>query len=133
MPYLEIGFHVIVAMYFAVHAVRTRQNMYWLFILFAFPMLGSVVYLLAIYLPSLRQSRGAHVASRTITQLVDPNRALREARPDFERAPTGEHRCRTRSTGHATPRNTTEIGCSAHRRCWPPHRRVDQPGSANAV
>jgi hypothetical protein len=98
MTYLEIGFHVIVAMYFAVHAVRTRQNMYWLFILFAFPMLGSVVYLLAIYLPSLRQSRGAHVASRTITQLVDPNRAMREARSDFERAPTVEHRMRLGAT-----------------------------------
>ena len=57
MRYLGIGFHVIVAIYFAVHAVRTRQNIYWLLILFAFPMLGSVVYFFAIYLPNLRQSR----------------------------------------------------------------------------
>jgi hypothetical protein len=94
MPYLGIGLHVIVAVYFAVHAVRSQQSMYWLLILFAFPMLGSVVYLFAIYLPSLRQSRGAHVARRAITQLVDPNRAMREARSDFDRAPTVEHRMR---------------------------------------
>jgi hypothetical protein len=94
MPYLGIGFHVIVAIYFAVHAVRTRQNIYWLLILFAFPMLGSVVYFFAIYLPNLRQSRGARSAARTITRLVDPDRAVREARSDFDRAPTVEHRMR---------------------------------------
>ena len=94
MPYLGIGLHVIVAIYFAVHAVRSRQNIYWLLLLFAFPMLGSVVYFFAIYLPSLRQSRGAHVATRAISKLVDPRRAIREARSDFDRAPTVEHRMR---------------------------------------
>jgi hypothetical protein len=94
MRYLGIGFHVIVAIYFAVHAVRTRQNIYWLLILFAFPMLGSVVYFFAIYLPNLRQSRGARSAARTITRLVDPDRAVRGARSDFDRAPTVEHRMR---------------------------------------
>jgi hypothetical protein len=94
MPYLGIGLHVIVAIYFAVHAVRSRQNMYWLLLLFAFPLLGSVVYFFAIYLPSLRESRGARVATRAITQLVDPNRVIREARSDFDRAPTVEHRMR---------------------------------------
>ncbi|HEY1996603.1 tetratricopeptide repeat protein [Paraburkholderia sp.] len=94
MPYLGIGFHVIIAIFFAVHAVRTRQNIYWLLILFAFPMLGSLVYFFAIYLPGLRESRGARAAARTITQLVDPNRAVREARSDFDRAPTVAHRMR---------------------------------------
>jgi len=41
MPYFGIGLHVIVAIYFAVHAIRSRQNFYWLFILFAFPMVTS--------------------------------------------------------------------------------------------
>jgi hypothetical protein len=94
MPYLGIGLHVIVAIYFAVHAVRNRQNIYWLLLLFAFPLLGSVVYFFAVYLPSLNQSRGARVATRAITQLVDPNRAIREARANFDRAPTVEHRMR---------------------------------------
>lgn len=94
MPYLGIGLHVIVAIYFAVHAVRSRQNIYWLLLLFVFPVLGSVVYFFAIYLPGLRQLRGARVATRAITQLVDPNRVIREARADFDRAPTVEHRMR---------------------------------------
>ena len=81
-------------MYFAVHAVRNGHGIYWLFILFAFPMLGSAVYFFAIYLPSLRQSHGARAATRAVSQLVDPNRTVREARANFDRAPTVEHRMR---------------------------------------
>ncbi len=94
MPYLGIGFHVIIAVFFAVHAVRTHQNMYWLLILFAFPGLGSVVYFFAIYLTGLRQTRGAWAAKRAIGQMVDPNRAVREASDAFDRAPTVEHHMR---------------------------------------
>jgi hypothetical protein len=105
MPYLGIGLHVIVAICFAVHAVRNRQNIYWLLLLFAFPLLGSIVYFFAVYLPGLNQSRGARVATRAIGQLVDPNRAIREARSNFDRAPTVEHRMRLAAAlltdGHA--------------------------------
>ncbi len=89
-----IGLHVIVAIFFAVHAVRTHQNMYWLLLLFIFPGLGSIVYFFAIYLPGLRQSRGARAATRAIKQIVDPHRAVREAREAFDRAPTVDHRMR---------------------------------------
>src|ERR1700754_1714401 len=94
MSYFGIGLHVIIAIGFAIHAVHTRQNIYWLFILFAFPLLGSLVYFFAVCLPAMRQSRGGYAASRAISQLVDPDRALREARADFERAPTVQHRMR---------------------------------------
>lgn len=43
MPFAGLGLHVILALICAVHAIRTRQNMYWLFILFGFPLLGSLV------------------------------------------------------------------------------------------
>ncbi|HXZ09793.1 MAG TPA: hypothetical protein VEI25_17220, partial [Paraburkholderia sp.] len=94
MPYFGIGLHVIIAICFAVHAVRTQQGIYWLFILFAFPLLGSVVYFFAIFLPGLRQSRGARAATQAITQFVDPNRAVRESRAEFDRAPTVQNRMR---------------------------------------
>jgi hypothetical protein len=94
MRIFGISLYVIIALFFAVHAVRTQQNMYWLLILFLFPGLGSAVYFFVIYLPSLRQSRGARAATRAISQLVDPNRAVREARTDFDRSPTVAHRMR---------------------------------------
>ncbi|HEX7912384.1 MAG TPA: hypothetical protein VF534_30425 [Paraburkholderia sp.] len=94
MRFFGISLNVIIALFFAVHAVRTQQNMYWLLILFLFPGLGSAVYFFVIYLPALRQSRGARTAARAISRLVDPNRAVREARTDFDRAPTVAHRMR---------------------------------------
>jgi hypothetical protein len=94
MRIFGISLYVIVALFFAVHAVRNQQNMYWLLILFLFPGLGSLVYFFVIYLPTLRQSRGAMVATRAFSQFVDPNRAVREARMDFDRAPTVAHRMR---------------------------------------
>jgi hypothetical protein len=94
MRIFGISLYVIIALFFAVHAVRTQQNIYWLLILFLFPGLGSLVYFFVIYLPALRQSRGARAATRAISQLVDPNRAVREARTNFDRAPTVEHRMR---------------------------------------
>jgi hypothetical protein len=94
MPIFGIGLHVIIAIFFAIHAVRTGQNMYWLLLLFLFPLLGSAVYLFAVYLPDLRASRGGRAASRALTRLVDPDRAVRAARANFDRAPTVEHRLR---------------------------------------
>ena len=37
MRIFGISLYVIIALFFAVHAVRTQQNMYWLLILFLFP------------------------------------------------------------------------------------------------
>lgn len=94
MRIFGISLYVIIALFFAVHALRNQQNMYWLLILFLFPGLGSIVYFFVVYLPSLRQSRGAMVATRTLTQFVDPNRAVREAREAFDGAPTVANRMR---------------------------------------
>ncbi|MDR5739911.1 MULTISPECIES: hypothetical protein [unclassified Caballeronia] len=92
--FLGIGAHVIIALFFAYHAVRNRQEMYWLYILFVFPLLGSVVYFFAIYLPDLKHSHRARAATRTVTRFIDPNRAVREARNDLDRAPSVQHRLR---------------------------------------
>lgn len=86
--------HILVAIYFAVHVVRHGRNNYWLFILLAFPFLGSVVYFFAEYLPEVRHSRVARKAVGAVTALIDPGRALRQARADFERTPSAEHRAR---------------------------------------
>jgi hypothetical protein len=72
MPFLGIGLHVLVAIFFAVHAIRSRQQMYWLMILFMFPLLGSIVYIVAIYLPSTRIERTAKRAVTAAAKAIDP-------------------------------------------------------------
>lgn len=87
MPIIAVV-HLAFAIFFAVHAMRTGRPMYWLFILLAFPMLGSIVYFLAEYLPGMRNTRDGAKAIRTVHKLVNPGRELREATAEYDRTPT---------------------------------------------
>ncbi len=95
MPYIGFGLlYVLVAVYFAVHAVRSGQPLYWLFILFAFPLLGSVVYFVVIYLPNSRLQHGARRVVAVAARSLDPGRELREARAAFAFTPTAQNQMR---------------------------------------
>jgi hypothetical protein len=94
MPFAGLGLHILVALYFAVHAVRSGQSMYWLFVLFSFPLLGSAVYFVVIYLPNSRLERGARQAVAAAAKALDPTRELREARAAYDYAPTAQNQMR---------------------------------------
>jgi hypothetical protein len=94
MPFAGLGLHVVIALFCAVHAIRTRQQMYWLFILFAFPLLGSLVYLFGVYLPNSRLERSAMKAVSAAVKAIDPTREVREARAAFDDAPTAQNQMR---------------------------------------
>lgn len=96
MP-VALGLHVLVALFFAVHAIRNGQQIYWLLILFSFPLLGSVVYFFAIYLPNSRLQSGARKVVATATRALDPSRELREARAAFDYTATAQNRMRLAS------------------------------------
>lgn len=94
MPFVGLGLHFLVALYFAVHAVRNRREMYWLLILFSFPILGSVVYFFAIYLPASRLDQTIGRAGRAVRDTLDPGRAVREAQHAFDLTPTAHNQTR---------------------------------------
>jgi hypothetical protein len=94
MPFFGLGLHVLIAIFFAVHAVRTGRPIYWLFILFSFPLLGSLVYFVVEYLPGSRLNRGVGTATRSLARSLDPGRELREARRAFGLSATVENRMR---------------------------------------
>jgi hypothetical protein len=85
---------MVLALLCAIHVVRTRQQLYWLFILFAFPLLGSLVYLFAVYLPNSRLERSALRAVSAAAKALDPTREVREARAAFEDTPTAQNQMR---------------------------------------
>ena len=93
MPY-GIGIHIVIAICFAVHAWRTGQDRYWLFILFMFPLLGSVVYAILIWWPEMRRSRTTRQVVGGVRRILDPNRELREARDQLDMAATPNNRLR---------------------------------------
>lgn len=88
MHFFGIGIHILVAVFFAIHAVRTNQPLYWLLILFLFPLLGSIVYGVAIWLPEIRQHRGLRQAGSKLRRILDPSRELREAQQAIARTPS---------------------------------------------
>jgi hypothetical protein len=94
MPFAGLGLHIVIALICAVHAVRSGQPLYWLFVLFAFPLLGSAVYVFAVYLPNSRLERGAMKAVAAAAKALDPQREVREARADFDEAPTAQNQMR---------------------------------------
>lgn len=95
IPYLfGVGLHVIVAIFFAIHAARRGRELYWLLILFMFPLLGSVVYFFAIYLPESRLENKVGKVASVAMQTLDPGKALREAQKAYELTPTAQNRMR---------------------------------------
>jgi len=91
MPFLGIGLHVIVAIFFAIHVVRTGRELYWLAILFMFPLLGSVVYFAVVFLPDTRVRSGARKAGAVLQKSLDPGHDLRAAQRAFDLTPTAHN------------------------------------------
>jgi hypothetical protein len=115
MPFLGIGLHVAIALFFAAHALRSGQDRYWLMILFAFPGLGSLVYALTIWLPDVRRSRHGRQLVHGVRRALDPTRELRLAQDAFEEAATTDNRLRLADAlleaGRATEAATQYESC----------------------
>jgi len=94
MPFAGLGLHLLLAIFCAVHVVRSGQQLYWLFILFAFPLLGSLVYFFAVYMPNSRLERGALKAVSAAAKAMDPTKGIRIARAEYEETPTAQNQMR---------------------------------------
>jgi hypothetical protein len=94
ITFAGLGLHVIIAVFFAIHAVRTGQPIYWLLILFLFPLMGSVVYFFAIFLPGFRLHHRAIRAVSAASKVLNPQGEMREAQTAFEELPTAQNQMR---------------------------------------
>ncbi|NNU45116.1 tetratricopeptide repeat protein [Ramlibacter montanisoli] len=94
MPIVGFGLYFALAIFCAVHVVRTGQPLYWLMILFAFPIVGSLVYFVAVYLPNSRLQRNALKAVSAAAKAIDPQREVRAAQAAFEETPTAQNQMR---------------------------------------
>ena len=98
MPFLGLGLHIFVAIFFAIHAIRSGRELYWLLILFTFPLFGSVVYFFAIFLPGLKSGtqlqQGMRKVANVAVNSIDPGRELRAAKAAFDFTPTAQNQWR---------------------------------------
>ncbi|TCM71046.1 hypothetical protein EC844_101327 [Acinetobacter calcoaceticus] len=83
-----VGVHVLIAVFFAIHAIRHGRPFFWLWILFVFPFLGSVVYFIAEYLPQSRMPDQANALGRRMRHVLQPHRELNKAKEDYQNIPS---------------------------------------------
>lgn len=88
LPLPLLALSLVFAIALCVHAVRTNQAMFWLWIILVFQPLGGIVYLIAVIGPELMGGRTARNIGKAASEALDPGRELREARAAYDDAPT---------------------------------------------
>ena len=86
-----VGIHVVIAVFFAIHALKTGRPFFWLWILFVFPFLGSIVYFVAEYLPQSRLPHQANRLGQRALFIFQPNKLLNVAKEKYEHVPSVEN------------------------------------------
>src|SRR5688572_17384269 len=70
----------------AVHLLRSRGDMRWLFLIILVPGIGALIYFFVEVLPALGQNPAARKALRRAKHAIDPGRGLREGSLNYERS-----------------------------------------------
>jgi hypothetical protein len=77
-----------------VHAVRTHQDSFWLWIILLFQPLGGLVYIFAVIVPQTFSGSAARKLGKAARETLDPGRAYREAKAAHELTPTVHNQMR---------------------------------------
>ena len=83
-----IGPSLILSIALCVHVVRTHREMYWLWIILAFPYIGALVYFIAVILPEWTGGRTARTLGHAARDTLDPDRDYRHASAAWRDSPT---------------------------------------------
>jgi len=87
-----------------IHAVRSGQQMYWLWILVIGGPLGAAIYFFAVIVPELTGGRTARSVGRVAQQALDPERDYRNALRALDDTPTLGNRMRLATASEALGR-----------------------------
>jgi len=91
MPFVA-GLILILQICFAIHAIKTGKDYFWLSIIAFLPGLGCAVYFFTQVLPEINQSHTANKVGNSLRKSLDPKRELRERKLELERADTIDNR-----------------------------------------
>jgi len=81
---LSLAFSILMC----IHAVRSGQQMYWLFIILAFQPIGGIIYLFVILGPDATGGSTARRVKAAALNTLDPGRDYREAKAAYDDSPT---------------------------------------------
>jgi hypothetical protein len=81
MPFVVLSLMIQVA--FIVHIVKTGRSTIWIWIVVLLPGAGSIAYVILEILPELMESRAVRRASRSMEQIINPNKGINAAAQDY--------------------------------------------------
>ena len=90
MPLLIVTYLVQIAC--AIHALRRGASYPVIFLIVAFPAIGCVVYVVAVILPELSQSKAARDAREKVSDTIAPDRRLKKYAANLEIADSVENK-----------------------------------------
>ena len=85
---------LLLAIALCVHVVRTNQPLYWICLILFVPMLGPLVYLIAIVIPEMAGGTRAKRMGMAARDALDPGREYRQAKAAADDSPTVHNRMR---------------------------------------
>jgi len=88
-----------------VHVVRTRRELYWVFIILIIQPIGALIYFVAIFLPEFTRGTTAQKMRAAARETLDPQREYREAGKAVEDTPTVANRARLAAAAAALGRH----------------------------
>lgn len=96
--------HYAPAVICGVHAVRTGQNMYWLWLLMIGGSVGAAIYFFAVMAPDLAGGRTGRAAANTVKRIVNPQAEYSKALKELEETPTAGARIKAAQAAEALGR-----------------------------
>ncbi len=84
MP-IVLALQTLVTLTAAIHIYRTGRPNWWIFVVFAFPLLGALAYIFMEVLPASREGVQLARGLRALRRKMDPTRDFRERAEDAER------------------------------------------------
>jgi len=79
---------IVFSLLLCVHVVRSKRELYWLFIILIFQPLGGLVYFVAILLPEIVRGPTARRLGETARATLDPGRDYRTAKAAYDDTPS---------------------------------------------
>ena len=86
------GLSILLQIIFVVHVFIRGHDLFWIFIILLFPVVGCTVYALLIWIPDMRHARTTRRTSKAIIGLFDPRRELRKRLGSLDVSDTVENR-----------------------------------------
>ena len=96
---------LLIAIALCVHVVRTNQPIYWVFILLMIPVLGNLVYIVAVLVPELAGGTRTRRLGMAAREALDPTGEYRRAKAAVDDAPTVHNQMRLAAAAAALGRH----------------------------